>query len=198
MGTNSNHIKMSTGNSLLGMKQENAKAIAIILIVVVVVVLFAVYANKFLGGVGNALRGVTDSLGLTKSDESKARDQQIKDAQKAANTAGSPWSASFYQGVQGALVLTSSFADSLAYQIYDSVNTWSSNDGPEVVGAIKQCKTKSQVSFLCERFYQKYNQDMYEYITKNYTGNHIFNNPYNDSVISSINTYVNSLPNYNA
>ena len=121
---------------------------------------------KFLliiGGIGfiaykgyKFFQGILQDLGLTDSPA----DTNVN---TTAQDPGSPWSPNFYKTLQAqgknVWILTQASADLLAKQIYQSTGPISDN-WPQAFGAIKQCKYKTQISFLCERFKIKYNADL--------------------------------------
>jgi hypothetical protein len=112
--------------------------------------IFVVY--KVFGGI----KGLFDSLGLSSSPEDISVINTAQDP-------GTPWSPTFYKTLQAqgknVWLLTQASADLLAKQIYTSTGAFSDN-WPQAFGAIKQCKYKTQISFLCERFKIKYNADL--------------------------------------
>lgn len=169
------------------LKPDNAKAIAIVLVVVVVLVFGLYYVQKTLGGFGKVFSSITDGLGITTSAAQAAVDQ----ATQQAASPSSPWSPAFYQSApSGASLLTQAAADALAKQIWGN---WFWNDSDNALGAIKQCSTQSQVSFLADRFQQNYGKDLLAWITTQYT--HIIGSP--DPNLNAMITYVSNLPQYN-
>lgn len=103
-----------------------------------------------------AFKGLFESLGLSSSE---ADINVINTAQDP----GSPWSPNYYKALQaqGKNVMLFSVAsiDNLAKQIYTSTG-YVTDNWPQAFGAIKQCKYKTQISFLAERFKIKYNADL--------------------------------------
>lgn len=193
MGINSNHTSMSFNVNKLS--PDNAKAIAIVLVVVVVLIFAVYWLSKTFGGISNLFGSIK---GVFTDDPATAdRKQKIADAATAAATPTSPWSPSFYQNAPaGASLFTSSYADTLCEQIWDTVSWFQFGppDGAQMEGAIKQCSTQSQVSFLADRFQQKYSKDLYSWLTSCFTATLDSPNVYTMTVV---NDYVKNLPKYN-
>jgi len=178
--------------NLLPSSPQKAKAYLIAIGGLIAIVIAAVYLTKTFGSIGKVLRGFTDGLGLTDSEETKAFNAAVSKAKEDAAKVGSPWNVNFYkQAPEGARLLTVSSADNLAKQLWDAHGFFDDNEAA-AVGAIKELKAKSQLSFLCERFMMKYKQDLFTWLTKWLT-------PYigtPDEELKIITDYVNSLPNY--
>lgn len=173
-------------------KPDNAKAVAIILVVVVVLVIAFVWINKTFGGISNAFASIGEKLGITDSPQVAANKAAIDQATADSANPASPWSPAFYQNAPaGALLLTSAAAKALSDQIWGN---WLTNSIDDAVGAIKQCRTKSQVSFLAEAFQQDHNKDLWTWLHDQYT--HLISAP--EPGLATIANYVNNLPNYNA
>lgn len=186
------------------LKTENAKAWAIIIIVVVGVVLAAYLISKTFGSISgavgdmwNGIKGIPSDLGLTDTQAETDQKAKLLAATQAAATPTSPWSPQFYKNApNGASLMTSASGDALAKQIWDSVSwfQWGPPDGSIPEGAIKQCSTQSQVSFLADRFQQKYGKDLYTWLNGCFSG--VLDAP-SVYTLSVLNDYVNSLPKYN-
>ena len=103
-----------------------------------------------------AFKGIFEGLGLSSS----AADINVTNT---AQDPGSPWSPNYYKTLQrqgkNVMLFSQTSADLLAKQIYTSTGFFSDN-WPQAFGAIKQCKFKTQISFLAERFKIKYNADL--------------------------------------
>lgn len=161
--------------------------ISTLLIVIAVIAIVFIVLNKVFGGIN----GVLESFGLKDTKEEKELNKDIRDALTDSSNPNSPFSPSMYKSAPaGAKIFSVSTAQSLAKQIYDSVGViW---DDPESgFGAIKQCKTQSQVSFLSDTFNNVYGKDLISWLDQKYdrTGQ--------KKVLREIYSYVANLPKYN-
>ena len=178
--------------SQLSGSPAKAKGTLILIGGIVAIVILAVYLTKTFGGIGKAFRGITDGLGITDSEETAKFKEEVAKAEKAAATAGSPWNANFYKSAPaGSLLLTVAVADKLAAQIWNATG-FIFTDAEEILDAIKQCRTKSQVSFLSERFSIKYNKDLYAWMTRQL----VLITGQTDPILNNISNYVNSLSDF--
>lgn len=117
----------------------------------------------------------------------------IKTASEAAasNAASVLQTANFFAqdyyktGGAGTLILTNAAADFLAKSVYDSKGYFN-DDEDKLFGVFKSLKTKSQVSYLADIFYQKYRRDMITYIRSFL----------NDNEMLTLKNIVDKLPNY--
>lgn len=109
----------------------------------------------------------------------------------AANAASSLQTANYFstdfykKGGAGTMILTAEASDYLAKAVYDSKG-WFNDDEDKLYGVFKSLKTKSQVSFLADVFYQKYRRDMISYISSFL----------NDSELYKLKNIIDPLPNY--
>lgn len=173
------------------LKPENAKAIIILVAGLVAVVLLVIYIQKTFGGIANFFSNITNGLGITDSPQVAATKQAVANATAQSATTTSPWSPAFYQNApEGATLVTQSAADQIAGQIWDSTGIFTT-DINQVLGAIKELDTQSQVSFVAYRFNVLYNNDLLTWITLQYTK---MGTP--DPNLAIIVDYVNSLPQY--
>ena len=133
-----------------------------------------------------AFKGLFESLGLSSSEADISVTQTQQDP-------GSPWSPNYYKTLQkqgkNIMLLTQSSADLLAQQIYNSVHFYGDN-WAQAFGAIKQCKYKTQISFLAERFKIKYNADLITWLPGTIWPNDRFSNTEVNQAIE----YVKKLP----
>jgi hypothetical protein len=126
-------------------------------------------------------------LGLSKSKDSAELDE-------TANDPYSWWSPTFYKSVprgQQALILSAATADSYAKSIYDAFGAFNDNE-EQAIGVFKKLKTRSQGSFLAERFAQKYNSDMLKFLR----GGSWPQDRLSDEDVNEINNFVNALPKF--
>lgn len=176
-------------------KPDNAKAIAIILIVVAAIVFGIYYINKFLGGIGNIFSSITDKLGLTTDPEVKAQQDANKAAIDASVLTTSPWSPLYYQQApNGAALYTQDTADGIAEQFWDTVSWFWGGDWTALMNVMKQIGTKSQLSFICDRFQQLHGKDLYSWLATQYP---FAKDGSGNFVMSQVNNIANSLPAYN-
>ena len=133
---------------------------------------------------------ILNFLGITKS----AADKVIETVTNKPNT-DNPFSPVFYQKAPaGALLLTTASANSFAQRIYDAMG-WVYDDESAVYSVFKSLKSQSQVSFLSEKFQQKYGEDLLEFLKR---GKNQFNaaSGLSDTELQNIITIVQSLPKY--
>jgi len=156
----------------------------------VLIVILAVYLQKTFGGIGKALGGLGEGLGIFDSEDAKKDKEAVAAAKEQSSQDGSFWNPNYYKTAPaGARLLTVASANGLASDIWDSV--WLFGTRPdELIAAFKQLKAKTQVSFLADRFYQKYNKDLFSWITLQYTK---MGKP--QTGLTTVITFVNSLPN---
>lgn len=102
-------------------------------------------------------------LGIIQTPEDKKRDEQAK---QASTSSDSPWSPLYYQSRPGALLLTKAATLELAKQINDAIGFFT-DDETEVYGALRQLKAKTQLSWLCQVFFDEYKTDMYQLLNRN-------------------------------
>jgi hypothetical protein len=167
----------------------NAKGIATMLIVVAIVVLVFIFADKII----KFINGFLEDIGL-KDDPTKKKNKEQTQAQLEAESAKgvmSAWSPSFYKNAPGgSALITVATADDLASDMYGSVGYL--YDTPSVgEGVIKQLSTKTQVSFLADRFYINYKVDLLSWLKQHYdTGDQVQH-------LATMLDYVKALPDYN-
>lgn len=115
-------------------------------------------------------------------------------AEQAQEDPGSPWKGAFWKrGGTGTLLLTVAQADNYSTKIYEALN-WYSDDEDTVIGIFNSLKTKSQVSWLAEKFFIKYNKDLLQWLKE---GSDLF--PWNglgSDELQRILNIVDKLPNY--
>lgn len=143
--------------------------------VVVFVALIAI--NKLFKGVGAVTDTVTDTapkFGIGQSNE--AKDILTMKAFKP----------SYYKTLKGnVFLLTKASALKMAKDIHDAVTLGGLySDDSAILGVIKNLKTKSQVSFLSDVFFEKYGKDMLTY----------FYSPMTDANLKTLYKIVDSMP----
>lgn len=168
--------------------QEQAKAIGILLLV-----LFAVIAGGFLlKNGGKFLTETLEALGLKKSADEKKADEQISaDATKEAKKGiSSPWNPLYMKANAPKYldnVTIKKFCSDIAKMIYDSIGNI--YDSPtQTLAAIKKCNSKAGVSAVATMFMEKYNLDLYDYLSNR------LDTTEQKKVLTQILDYVNNLP----
>lgn len=101
------------------------------------------------------------AVGLFKSKEEKAQEQL---AQQNATSTASPFNPNYYKGKPGAALLTRAAATSLADSLYSGLGFFNDKEAT-IYGVFRQLKAKTQVSFLADVFFQKYQRDLYGYLS---------------------------------
>lgn len=115
-------------------------------------------------GIGAAyllvLRPILVSVGVIDSAKDKKRDQVESQYGTALNSAFNP---QWYKTVPGAVLITRAKAEQLAEIIYDAMG-WINDDEDAIYAVFRQLKAKTQVSWMADVFFQKYNADLYQYL----------------------------------
>lgn len=157
-----------------------------------------IFILKPLISASNAASGTIKSVGDVLSNPIK----QISGTTEAAGSyiktisaSGNAFDPNFYKKApSGSKLLTVGDADNMAKQIY-GVKLWfiASIDAGKVLAILKRCQTKSQISFLSERFSILYKEDMLAWFS---------GNPFNPlsgmtmNEIKMLTDYVSTLPDY--
>lgn len=139
------------------------------------------------------IKPILNKVGITKS----STDRMIE-AQGNLPNNQNPFSPLFYQTAEarrnGALLLYTSTADQLAKRIYDALGVFT-DDESAIYSVFRQLKTQSQVSFLSDKFQQRYRVDLLDYLKRGY-------NPINPASglnadeLRTVIDIVNTLPKY--
>jgi hypothetical protein len=141
-------------------KQRGVIAIVITLLVVAIVVFVIIKITQ-------GASGIFEALGFKRDKDEQQLDDTVDTRNEQAQSIGSPWSPQFYKNAQAqgnsVKLVTSAYADQMAKQIWDSVGTfW---DTPtQATGAIKTMPTQAALSFLADRFNQKYDRDLWNWL----------------------------------
>ena len=134
------------------------------------------------GGIAAGLYfGVFDPILKALGVKDSAEDKKAKDLGNAEAFNPSYWRT----GGAGTLVITDAGARAYAKVIYDS-HGFFNDDEDKVRGVFRQLRTKSQVSYLADKFYQIYNKGLFDYL-KTFLGS---------SDLSAISDIVRNLPNF--
>jgi hypothetical protein len=115
------------------------------------------------------VRPILVKVGIQKTAEDRKREDQIKDY---STSTASPFNPNYWKTVSKALILTSASSDALAKTIYDAIGFFY-DDENAVYGVFRQLKAKTQVSYLADVFFKKYNYDLYQYLARNLNANEL-------------------------
>ena len=146
----------------------------------------AIYAGIYL----LLVRPILTKVGIVKSKEDRLIDEQTSLPNNI-----NPFSPAFYRtGGPGTKILTSNAANRYAADIYDAMG-YLTDDEAKIYGVFRQLKYQSQISFLAEKFANKYSIDLLEYLKR---GKNQFNpgSGLNSEELTVIFNIVNRLPKY--
>ncbi len=169
-----------------GKDMDKYKGISMLIIVVAVIALAFIVVNKVFGGIN----GILEGLGLKDSEEEIRLNSDLENFLRDTSNPTNPFSPAFYKNAPAdSKLFKSAFADQLARQIYDSVGVF--YDDPEsALAAIKQCTTKSQVSFISDRFNVMFKKDLITWLDQKFDTNN------QKRILREIYSYAASLPKY--
>jgi hypothetical protein len=126
--------------------------------------------------------GFLELIGIKNSANANKVSNEVDDT-------SSPWQPTYWTKVKDANLFTVAYTHMLCRQIYNSVN-WYSDDWSTAFGAIKTCKTKTQISWLVYHFNMLYKQDLLTWLLGTTWPKDRFSS---DEVAQAIN-YVKGLP----
>lgn len=149
--------------------EQNGKGLAILAVVAVVIVLVVFFAKD----IKAVLQNLLVSLGLEKDPATALAEGNAMAGNISSANPSSPFSPAMYTNNPGASTLDYPTLQTMAKTIYDSVS-WLPNiiDTPsasQALAAIKQCNNQVDVSNLTVVFKDMYNDDLYDYMARNYT-----------------------------
>ena len=134
-------------------------------------------------------RAVLIKLGVLKSKEQKQREKEV------ANP-NSPFSPLFWQKApSGSKIITEAVVQKYIYDIYHALGFWH-DDFDTIMGTFRKLATKSQVSYMADKFYQRYKVDLLSFLND---GNSTLSLPFDgltNAHVTQIINYVNNLPKY--
>ena len=162
--------------------------IAVVMTITVVLILVVILFAK---GVKFA-EGFLEGLGLKDTKEEKANQSDIdrKVNRESASGVNSAWSPGFYKKApSGTKLVTSATAESIAKTLWDSVG-YVYDEPSKGAGAIKQLRTKAAVSFVADKFYNKYSIDLLTWLQNKYDTKE------QKEYLADMLRYVENLPNY--
>lgn len=147
-------------------------------------------------GIDDLFASVTDRLNLTESPTEKQSAQQY--AQAPTKNAFNP---QYWRELQKSAYpkkvyfVTAKNADKMITDLYDSIHIYLpiAPDADRILGIFSQLKYKSQVSFIADKFQQKYKRDLLTFLDN---GSPFFvgNTGLADQSMRKLITYVNALP----
>lgn len=124
-------------------------------------------------------RTLMKKLGLLPGASDEADDKALQQA-----GAEGYFSPNYWKKMTPCTILTSAAAASLAKTIYQAKGVFN-DDEQAVIGAFRQIRYKTQVSYLAQVFYQTYQQDLYAYV-RNFSFDH--------AELKTIVSFLNTLP----
>ena len=143
------------------------------------------------------IKPILNKTGITTSATERGEESEIKKIETAPPESN-PFDPKYYKSAAarraGALLLYSAKATELSRIIYNAMGYFS-DDESAVYSVFRSLQTKSQVSFLSEKFRQLYNIDMLEFLKR---GKNQYNpaSGLNTSEIATVINIVNNLPKY--
>lgn len=148
---------------------------------------WVIIAAAFLGW--KLIYTLLQDLGIFLSKEDKNVRDELRNSE-------SPFSPTFWQkGPTGTLLLYEATAQKFVYDIYHALGFWH-DDFDTIYGIFQTMKTKSQVSYLADKFQKRYNVGLLSFLND---GNSTLSLPWDglrNSNLSKIIDLVNSLPDY--
>ncbi len=168
---------------MIGQPSQKSQDLAYILIVVSIVIIAFLILNKTFKGTDSVL----EALGLKDDAEEKATNNLLAKNKNKAENAGY-WTAALYKSKAGCKLVPRAVAEKLADTIYNSVGYFTDSPG-EAVGAFKQLKYKSQISWLVDIFFQKHKLDLKTFL------NERFDTDEQKTALNDIYNYTEKLPN---
>ena len=150
-------------------EEQIKKAVPAIITIIVIIVVIIIL--KKLLGKGGLISNITTGTGDTLASLGIGKSSSQVDTEKKTNalsTAGNnnPFNPLYYKNHSGN-IMTAASGDTLATDIYDSVGIFI-DEPSKALNALKQCSNKNQISFVAERFNNKYGKDLFAYLTTNF------------------------------
>ena len=147
-------------------------------------------------GVNDLFTSLTDRLNLTESPTEKQSATQY-----STTPASNPFNPNYWRELQKSaypkkvFFVTANDANRIIMDLYDSVHVYLpiAPDADRILGIFSRLKYKSQISFIADKFQQKYNRDLLTFLDN---GSPFFvgNTGLSDQSMRKLLTYVNSLP----
>lgn len=133
---------------------ELQKAIVMKVVVLVILVIAAYFM---------VIRPILRRVGVIETSEDKKRD---KDKEQLGTKPDSPFSPSYWKTIEKPLLTTKALAEKLADQIDNAIGNFY-DDENEVYGALRQLKSKTQLSWLADIFFQRHGMDLFQLLNRN-------------------------------
>lgn len=149
---------MRSKKKSLGQTDSYAKEVGLAILPKVAVWGVGIGAVYFL-----VLRPILQKVGVIKTSEEKKTEVAVQTNQTSLL---SPFSPRYWREIKNAVILKQASSTAMAKIIYDAIGSIYDNE-TEVYGVFRQLKSKTQVSYLADVFYQKYKVDMYNYLSRN-------------------------------
>lgn len=146
--------------------------------------------NLIIGGVilylayTKILKPLSESFGLSKSDEEKNVDKEI-------TKPGSAFNPNYWRSVPNALIIKNDAVNKYIDTIWNAPGYFY-DDFDAVLGVFKSLKTQTQVSYLAYKFNEKYKKDLLNWLL----GGTLLSYPadrFNAEQVNQLITYVNGL-----
>lgn len=135
------------------------------------------------------IRPALQKIGILQTAGERQQERAIEQAQ-TGNPQTNPFSPSYYRG-RRCTILTAAAADALAERIYKAMG-WT-DDEDEIFAVFRSLSTKCQVSFLADRFQQRYQRDLFTYLQQGDTN--FWWGGLSEGDLGKIVSLVNQLPN---
>lgn len=110
------------------------------------------------------IRPVLIKFGIIKSAEDKKRDEVAK---TFGTSTESPFSPTYYKRVKNAVIFTRATGERIADQLYDAIGSIWGDDENAIYSALRQLKTKSQLSYVSELVTLRHKADLYTLLRRN-------------------------------
>jgi hypothetical protein len=176
-------------------KNPNLETLRVLMPLMIVVIILVV-ANKLLGKAGDVLSAPLEALGIADTKEEKRAKSALSDNLKGLREMGarSPFSPLYYKALekragknQAVKLITQATREKWTKQIRDGIGAM--YDSPaQIEGVFQNLSYKSQVSFLTERFNQRYQTDLLSWLTEK------LDTTAQKEALLRITQYVNGLP----
>jgi len=127
--------------------------------------------------------GLLELIGIKNDKDDKTVNDEVDNVNSA-------WSPTYWTKVKDANLFTVAYTHMLCRQIYNSVG-WFKDDWSTAFGAIKTCKTKTQISWLAYHFNMLYKTDLLSWLPG---GSGWPNDRFSNADVAQAINYVNGLP----
>lgn len=159
----------------------------------IIIIVGYFFLTKFFGDIGGMFKGIGAGLGIADTKDETEDLKETKELEKAMQKLkpkDNPFSIMYGKPVKVKSkfeTLTNAGGNRMAKAIYDSIGTFT--DSPQqAMGAIKECKYKSQISSLADYFNKKYKLDLFSFLQNK------LDTTEQRIIFGRIINYVNSLP----